>query len=94
MTKKQPTKPILCNTNVMADASGLSSTTLRKLRHADVFKSKIHWCHMPNSDRILWNHDLVIDAIVHGSDSPKHQMAIEKFKSGLTSSDDYQPSGA
>ena len=94
MSKHQPTKPILCTTSVMSDTSGLSGDTLRKLKLENIFRREIHWTFMPNSARILWNHDLVIDAIIHGSDSSKHQRAIEKFKGGLPSSDDYQPSGA
>ena len=91
MSKHQHAKPILCTTSVMSDTSGISGDTLRKMTLENIFRREIHWCKMPNSERILWNHDLVIDAIIHGSDSSKHQMAIEKFKSSMPSSDDYQP---
>ena len=92
--KRSPSKVVFCSNLEMCVAAGFSSDKLKNLRIKEIFKKGIHWINMPDSDRILWNRDLVIDLIVHGVDSLAHEKAVERFRDSLPSSDNYQLTAA
>jgi hypothetical protein len=80
-------------TGDMCRAAGVSSDTLKHWRVSGSLQRGLYWWTLPNSDRILWNLDLVRDWMVNGN-SPAHQRAIERYLKSLPSSDDYQPQAA
>jgi hypothetical protein len=80
-------------TGDMCRAIGVSSDTLKHWRVSGLLPKGIYWWTLPNSDRIVYNLDLVRDWVVN-QNSPSHQRAIEKYLKSLPSHSDYKPDAA
>ena len=91
--KRPPLKLVLCGNNEMCICAEISSDKLKDLRIRGILPRGIYWTTMPDSDRILWARDLVLDYIINGN-SQLHQRAIERYLASLPSSDNYNPTAA
>jgi hypothetical protein len=91
--KRPPLKLVLCQNSEMCICAGISSDNLKDWRIRGILPRGIYWTTMPDSDRILWVRDMVLDYIING-DSPAHQKAVERYLSSLPSSDNYNPTAA